>query len=119
MLITQDEIDGMRQTIIDHFFDTCDILGKGGTTSDGQGGTIDAGYTTKATNVPCGVSSETGREVSQDGRVQFVQSFNVRLPWNADVTPPDRIVWNGKMLEVQSTTGNVTLQTTVVCTLIQ
>lgn len=105
-MLSAADLAEMRATTLAGLPDTCSIEVKT-IFDDGQGGQVED-YETSATNVPCRVKADNIRVaeiIAQEG-VRLQQTYTVTFAYNRTVSNTDRIVWNGKTLEVITTLPN-------------
>lgn len=105
-MLSATELAEMRATTLASLPDTCSIQTKT-IEDDGQGGQTEE-YNTSASGVPCRVKADnirTAEIIAQDG-VRLQQTYTVTFAHDRTVNKTDRIVWNGKTLEVITTLEN-------------
>jgi SPP1 family predicted phage head-tail adaptor len=100
------DLENMRATTLASLPDTCTIQTKT-VVSDGQGGQTES-YNTSASNVPIRVKADnikTAEIIAQDG-VRLQQTYTATFAYDRVLNKTDRIVWNGKTLEVITSLDN-------------
>ena len=111
-MLTSSDLDWMRAEQADWLASTATIQTRV-PVSDGAGG-FDPGWTASGT-VACRVASTGGGEALLGQALRDAATRVVTLPFDADVATGDRLVTDGRVLEVVAVAAQTTIQTATRC----